>query len=129
VIQSRIVFSALVLASSPALAATCPLPGQKPMLLAKMYFGQNRDAQAWENFLARTVTARFPAGLTVYEAQGQWTDPKTGRLTRERSRVVEIATPDTAAVRANIVEIARLYRRDFRQQSVGVVTQQVCAQL
>jgi hypothetical protein len=128
VILPRFALAVLVLVSPPAFAAPCPLPGQKPMLLAKMYFGQNRDARAWENFLARTVTARFPAGLTVYEAQGQWTDPKTGHLTRERSRVVEIATPDTAAVRANIVEIARLYRRDFRQQSVGVVTQQVCAQ-
>jgi hypothetical protein len=128
VILPRFVLAVLVLVAPPAFAASCPLPGQKPMLLAKMYFGQNRDAQAWEKFLARTVTVRFPAGLTVYEAQGQWTDPKTGRLTRERSRVVEIATPDTAAARTNIVEIARLYRRDFRQQSVGVVTQQVCAQ-
>jgi hypothetical protein len=123
----RFVLGMLVLVSPPALAASCPLPDQKPMLLVKMYFGQNRDTRAWENFLARTVTLRFPAGLTVYEAKGQWTDPKTGRLAHERSRVVEIATPDTAAARTNIAEIARLYRRDFHQQSVGVVTQQVCA--
>lgn len=112
---------------TPVLAAPCPLPGQKPMLLVKLYFGQSGDAQAWDRFLAGTVTPRFPEGFTVYEARGQWTDPKTHRLTREAAKVIEIATPDTPAVRTSVADIARDYRAKFRQHSVGIVTSASCA--
>jgi Asp-tRNA(Asn)/Glu-tRNA(Gln) amidotransferase A subunit family amidase len=111
----------------PALAAPCPLPGQKPMLLVKMYFGQGSDARAWDRFLADTVTPRFPDGFTVYDARGQWMDPKTHRLTREASKVIEIAAPDTSMVRARVGDIARDYRAKFKQQSVGIVTTAACA--
>jgi hypothetical protein len=111
----------------PVLAAPCPLPGQKPMLLVKLYFGQNGDPRAWDRFLAGAVTPRFPDGFTVYDARGQWTDPSTHRLTREASKVVEIAAPDTPVVRARVAEIARDYRVKFRQHSVGIVTSASCA--
>jgi hypothetical protein len=43
------------------------------------------------------VTPRFPDGLTVYETTGQWRDPATKAVTRERSRVLRIIVPaDTA---------------------------------
>jgi hypothetical protein len=111
----------------PLLAAPCPLPGQKPMLLVKMYFGQNGDARAWDRFLAGTVTPRFPDGFTVYDARGQWTDPNTRRLTREATKVIEIAAPDTPQARARVADIARDYRAKFRQHSVGIVTSASCA--
>ena len=111
----------------PALAAPCPLPGQKPMLLVKLYFGQSGDARAWDRFLAGTVTPRFPDGFTVYDARGQWTDPQTKRLAREATKVIEIAAPDTPQVRAGLADIARDYRQKFRQHSVGIVTSASCA--
>jgi hypothetical protein len=92
-----------------------------------MYFGQNGDARAWDRFLAGTVTPRFPDGFTVYDARGQWTDPKTGRLTREATKVIEIAAPDTPLVRSRVAQIAQDYRRRFYQASVGIVTSQSCA--
>lgn len=103
------------------------------MLLVKMYFGQSLEngqqisERDWDHFLAETVTARFPDGLTVYDAGGQWSDPKTHGLTRERSKVVEIAAPDTPSVRSRVADIARDYRRKFHQHSVGIVTTTSCA--
>jgi hypothetical protein len=120
----------LILVAQPAWA-TCPLPGQKEMLLVKLYFGQTTSggqdisARDWDRFLAQTVTPRFPDGLTVYDTQGQWTDRKS-KLSRERTKVVEIATPDTPAARNGIAEIARDYRGKFHQHSVGIVTSASC---
>jgi hypothetical protein len=131
---ARAVFLVLaILVAEPALAADhCPLPGQKEMLLVKMYFGQSMpggqtiSARGWDRFLAATVTPRFPDGFTVYDAQGQWTDPVTRNLARERTKVMEIASPDTPAVRNAIADIAHTYRKTFRQQSVGIVTEVSC---
>jgi hypothetical protein len=97
------------------------------MLLVKLYFGQSGDARAWDQFLAGTVTPRFPDGFTVYDARGQWTDPKSKGLIREASKVIEIATPDTPQVRTSVADIARDYRAKFRQHSVGIVTSASCA--
>jgi hypothetical protein len=132
VIARAILF--LMILASPALAAGhCPLPGQKDMLVVKMYFGQSLPGghsvqpRAWTRFLSTTITPRFPDGFTVYDAYGQWMDPKMSKPSRERSKVVEIAAPDSLAVHAAITDIARSYRETFRQQSVGIVTSPGCA--
>jgi len=123
-----------VLMTLPALAAErCPLPGQKPMLVVKMYFGQSMPGgqtvqpRAWSRFLSGAVTPRFPDGFTVYDAQGQWIDPKMPKPSQERTKVVEIAVPDSLAARTAITDIARRYRESFHQQSVGIVTTTSCA--
>jgi hypothetical protein len=123
-----------ILAAEPALAADrCPLPGQKQMLLVKMYFGQAMPGghtvlpRAWSRFLSSAVTPRFPDGFTVYDAHGQWMGSQMSKPGHERSKVVEIAAPDSLATRAAITDIARRYRETFRQQSVGVVTNTGCA--
>lgn len=120
--------------AGPALAAErCPLPGQKEMLIVKMYFGQNMpggrtvQSRAWTHFLSAAVTSRFPDGFTVYDAYGQWMDPKMSKPGQERSKVVEIAAPDSLAARTAITDIARSYRESFHQQSVGIVTSTSCA--
>jgi hypothetical protein len=97
------------------------------MLDIELMLGRGKaDEVRWRQFLAREVTPRFPDGLTVYETTGQWRDPSTKVITRERSRVLRIIAPaDTAP--DTIAAVAEAYKRDFRQQSVGVVTRQVCA--
>jgi hypothetical protein len=103
------------------------------MLIVRMYFGQNIEGHqniapaAWQGFLRNDVTSRFPDGFTVFDAYGQWRDPKTSHIGRERSKVVEIATPDTPDVHGKIEEIAARYRTRFHQQSVGIVTMPGCA--
>ena len=37
--------------------------------------GEVVDDAAWASFLADTATPRFPNGLTVLDARGQWRDP------------------------------------------------------
>src|SRR6185312_3977673 len=91
---------ALLLAATPALAA-CPLPCQHEMLVTRFYFGESRPAagdvsqKAWQDFLARIVSPRFPGGFTVYDARGQWRDEKSGAIAGEATKVLEIATPDS----------------------------------
>src|SRR5207253_3721246 len=59
----------------------------------ELYFGLSRTAGAeisdaeFAAFLAQVVTPRFPEGLSVLEARGQWRD-SAGRTVREPARVV-----------------------------------------
>lgn len=113
----------------PALGA-CPA-GQHAMLTARLYFGLVENGRrvpdaAWEDFLARTVTPRFPAGFTVYDARGQWRDPRTRAIGREPSRIIEIDAPDSREFRARIEAVRKDYAKRFHQQSVGLLTLPAC---
>ena len=112
------------LANAQALSCT---PPQKPMLDIELMLGRGKANESrWAQFLAREVTPRFPDGLTVYETTGQWRDPATRMIVREKSRVLRIIVPaDTAPDK--IAAVAEAYKKQFRQKSVGVVTRQVCA--
>jgi hypothetical protein len=117
-----------LLLAQPALGA-CPT-GQHAMLTARLYFGLMENGRrvpdaAWADFLARSVTPRF-AGFTVYEASGQWRDPRTHAIEREPARVIEIDAPDTRELRARIEETRNAYKARFHQQSVGLLTLPAC---
>ena len=132
-IRARLLLLSFLLAEPTLAAERCPLPGQKEMLLVKMYFGQGMPGghtvqpRAWARFLSVAVTPRFPDGFTVYDAHGQWMDAKMPKPSHERTKVVEIAAPDSLAARTAITDIARRYREIFHQQSVGIVTSTSCA--
>jgi hypothetical protein len=81
----------------------------------------------WTAFVRRNVAPRFPDGFTVYEAEGQWLNPASHAVVREKSKVMIIAAEDTAEVRTKITEVSELYRTAFQQQSVGVITRRECA--
>ncbi len=80
----------------------------------------------WARFLAAEVTPRFPEGLTVYDARGQWREPGGTRITRERSKVLMIILPGRADDRERLIEIIRAYKRQFHQKSVGLVLRPSC---
>src|SRR5918993_5826829 len=70
-----------------------------PQLRTTLYFGLARPKGAvteleWQIFLRDEVTKRFPEGLTVWEAQGQWRTP-AGTIDQERSKVLLLVHPDT----------------------------------
>jgi hypothetical protein len=112
---------------------SCPLANEKPMLVTQLFFGLSMRGRGpvtpheWAEFLRRNVTPRFPDGFTVYEAMGQWLDPHSRAVVRERSKVVVIAADDTAEVHTKIAAVSDLYRKAFHQQSVGVITRTECA--
>lgn len=118
----------------PVLAAdaACPFPGQTRMLQVQMFFGQqDRDgrpvsAAAWTRFLETAATPRFPKGFTVYDGQGQWLDGNT-RITREKTKILQVHLPDSAEVRKNVEDLARIYRETFNQEAVGLATGETCA--
>ena len=55
--------------------------------------------EAWRGFLAAEVTPRFPDGLTVLDANGQWRGDDDVIL-RERSKVLLILAPQDGDARA-----------------------------
>lgn len=117
-------------ANSPATACNAP---QRPMQQIELMFGSGAAGHlrvgeaAWSRFLAREITPRFPDGLTVLEAAGQWRDPGGRAVVRERSKMVIIVTADNAAAHDRIAMIVAAYKQQFRQRSVGVISHSVCA--
>jgi Protein of unknown function (DUF3574) len=99
-------------------------------LRTTLYFGLARPKGSvteleWQIFLRDEVTKRFPDGLTVWEAEGQWRTP-TGGIAHERSKVLLLVHPDTAAARQSVQAIIVVYRRMFEQRSVLWESARVC---
>jgi len=115
---------------TPGIACDAP---QRPMQQIELMFGRSIAGRlrvgvaAWSRFLAREITSRFPDGLTVLDAAGQWQDPASGRLVREPGKMVIIVTADDAPVGDRIAAIVAAYKQRFRQRSVGVISRSVCA--
>ena len=100
-------------------------------LRTTLYFGTLRPKGGsvseleWQLFLRDEVTKRFPDGLTVWDAQGQWQAP-AGRLAHEQSKVLLIVHPDTPVARQSIQDIIAAYRKAFEQESVLWESARVC---
>ncbi|HYH82867.1 MAG TPA: DUF3574 domain-containing protein [Longimicrobium sp.] len=89
----------------------------------RLYFGRSIPGggtvsdSAWAAFLGEVVTPRFPAGLTVFRADGQWRND-AGGIDREQSFVLEVVHAAGPAADAELREIADEYKRRFRQEAV-----------
>ena len=88
--------------------------------------GGEVSEQQWTAFLAETVTPRFPDGLTVLDAAGQWRD-SAGAIQRERSKLLWILAPPGDEARRLIDEISEEYKRRFQQESVLRILNSACA--
>ncbi len=96
-------------------------------MVAELLFGRsNVSDKAWDRFLAAEVTPRFPDGLTVYDARGQWRNPKTQAISRERSKVVMVAMPPAADNQTRLDAVIQAYKSQFKQQSVGLILRPSC---
>ena len=101
-----------------------------PQLRTTLYFGLARPKGAvseleWQLFLRDEVTTRFPAGLTVWEAEGQWRTP-AGSIDHEQSKVLLLVHPDTTVARQSVLAVIEAYRQTFEQQSVLWESARVC---
>lgn len=81
--------------------------------------------EAWRSFLAEEVTPRFPDGLTVLDAAGQWRDG-SGAIERERTKLLLVLAPPGEDALQRTDEIADAYRRAFSQSSVLQVVTEAC---
>jgi Protein of unknown function (DUF3574) len=97
-----------------------PIPEQ---IQVDLYFGRNigNTGQVTEGqfqqFLGTQITSRFPDGLTVYDANGQFLD-SSKMLIREPSKVVSFIMEDTQKNEQSIDEIINAYKQEFQQESV-----------
>ena len=100
---------------------------QKPWMVAELLFGRSHVSDAaWDRFLSAEVTPRFPDGLTVYDARGQWRNPQTKKISRERSKVVMIAMPPADDNQTRLQNVIDAYKTKFKQQSVGLILRPSC---
>jgi hypothetical protein len=101
-------------------------------LRTTLYFGLGRtkgmvSELEWQLFVRDEVTPRFPAGLTVWDAEGQW--QAQGGVGHERTKVLLLVHPDTPAAREAVQTVIGRYRKAFEQESVLWETARVCAAL
>jgi len=99
-------------------------------LRTTLYFGLSRPKGSvseleWQIFLRDEVTRRFPDGLTVWQAEGQWQNP-AGSIDHEQSKVLLLVHLDTAAARESVQAVIQAYRKTFDQQSVLWESSRVC---
>lgn len=120
----RVVVALPLLVITPACTPAVHSGAPEPVVVERLYFGRHRadtlivTDSAWAAFVTEIITPRFPAGLTIWSATGQWR-AADGRIQREPSFVLELVLParahDTdAAIAAIVVE----YKRRFRQEAV-----------
>lgn len=117
----------LVAACAARQPATPAVPADARVVSDRLFFGRDipgggtvSDAD-WTAFLEEIVTPRFPQGLTVWRADGQWLD-EGGRTVQEPVLIVEVLHPPGAEHDRAMTEIAEEYRRRFRQEAVLRVT-------
>jgi hypothetical protein len=124
-----------LLAASGTAAIAQPLAchgAEQPREIAELVFGRRIGTQgavgeeAWQRFVAREITPRFPQGITLIAAGGQWHNPGSGRIVREAVTVVIIAMPGKGDDHQRLDEIADAYKRLFRQRSVGIIVHPAC---
>ena len=108
------------------------LGGQRPSQVAELMFGRNIGSRLgvneadWSRFVDREIVSRFPNGLTMFNAAGQWRDEATNKIVRERSKVVQIILPGQVEDIARLNEIVAAYKRRFKQHSVVMIVRPSC---
>jgi hypothetical protein len=97
--------------------------GSALMARLELLFGMSRhDAEEisdaeWQGFVDQEVTPRFPDGLTIVQAYGQWRN-RTGAVAKENSRVLMIWYQPKPDSDARIEAIRDAYKARFKQESV-----------
>ena len=122
-----------------ALLTACATPGEprcaagsNPVVQDWLYMGLlipsggTVSEAEWSAFMKDTVTPRFPDGLTVLRAQGQWRG-KDGKIVEEPSRALFLMHPGDARSDALVAEIAAAYKSRFAQEAVLRVRTPGCA--
>ncbi len=117
-----------VLAQS--LEALVENPSEKVLTKEELYFGLSKPAGGtvseaqWQLFLNLVITPRFPTGLTVVTAEGQYLN-SSSELTKEKAKLVILIYENSPTKNQMIVQIIEIYKHIFAQESVLRVTSSV----
>jgi hypothetical protein len=95
-----------------------------------LYFGTGRAVGAvspedWSRFLELEVTPRFPQGLTVSQASGQWRGAD-GSIVREATYVLHLLHASDERSEASVAAIVAAYKAQFQQEAVLRVRAKAC---
>jgi hypothetical protein len=91
----------------------------------ELYFGRNKprgqvSERDFQMFLQKEVTPRFPDGLTVIDAYGQFLG--SNGIIQEKTKLLILIHPNSQEDREEIQEIVDEYKQQFQQESVLRVT-------
>ena len=134
IILAAATLGVLVLLAAPgsrADAPPCPA-GTERFAEYRLFFGRSRAGvevvsdSEWRSFLAEEITPRFPDGLTVLDAAGQWRGP-SGMIERERAKMLVVLTAPGEDGMRRTDEIAEAYKHTFGQSSVLRTVTSACA--
>jgi hypothetical protein len=110
----------LTLAGCAASPNPCARVGGARMLEYQLFFARGSVSEhAWTDFNAGVVTPHLPDGFTVVDADGQWMNPATHRISSERTKVMVVAVPDTPATVAAMNDIHDTTCASASMSSVG----------
>jgi hypothetical protein len=121
---------ALATACTSLAPQSCPV-GQQGMIAEHLYFGTAKpggqvSADEWRAFVDEVITPRFPQGLSVWQASGQWKSV-AGPIVRESSYVLNVVHESNAATDDAIIDIMAAYKTRFQQEAVLRVRSPACA--
>ncbi len=125
-----VVLTSGMLAGCASLSTACPAPSQ-PTQWVQLAFGRSIGDQGlvsdqdFQRFIDTEVTPRFPDGLTVVDAHGQWRGGD-GRIVREPSKILMLALPPGAGGLEKVEAVRKAYKQAFHQESVMLLTQPAC---
>ena len=99
----------------------------------RIYFGRSIPGGGvvseadWDKFLSEVVTPRFPAGLSVWRAQGQWRG-NDSIIVHEESSILDLLHPDDETSEQSVQVIMIEYKVRFKQEAVLRVRDSVSVQ-
>lgn len=106
---------------------TTPVPlscgSGESLIRDQLFFGRGLpdggevSDSAWRDFLAAKVTPRFPDGITVFDARGQWRG-SSGEVVRERSWVLVLYHAPSEGFDQAVAGLIASYRSLFQQEAV-----------
>ncbi|WMJ70274.1 DUF3574 domain-containing protein [Stenotrophomonas sp. 24(2023)] len=119
-------------ATAPSMAGDAARPAKASgWVRSELYFGVGEEQGAgnrpqadtisdaqWREFLDKEVTPRFPDGLTVFDAYGQWLFRGDAAPNRLRTKVLVVLHEDTPQRRADIEAIRLAWKQKTHHQSV-----------
>ena len=124
--------SAAILSGCAALpsAAVCPA-GQSEGREVQLFFGRNIGDRVgvseadFARFVDEELTPRFPDGLTVLDAAGQWRGA-SGVIGREPSKVVILVVTGGAGEAEKLEAVRAAYKTRFSQEAVLMTARPTC---